>query len=312
MRVLITGAAGNLGSLLARHLVGSSDLALRLMIHHRNVPPDLRVAGKTEIVRADLSDTRSLQAAVSGVDQVVHFAGVLFKANPQRFLPTTNTGYFKNLVDVARHHGVRKVILISFPHVEGATTFENPARGRLDGNPISVHARTRLEEERYLFSSVEQPISLRVGMVYGRGILMIDAARWLASRRLLGVWKEPTEIHLISKVDFCEACAAAVANPSARGIYHVGDEGRVSLQEFLEFACRHWGFPAPWRIPLPLIYSAAALCEFYSRLTGSLSPLTRDFIDIGRVSYHGDTIRFRNDLLPALRHPTILEGVHTL
>jgi nucleoside-diphosphate-sugar epimerase len=282
------------------------------MTHRRDVPADLRVAGKTEVVQADLSAPDSLRAAVNGVDQIVHFAGVLFRANPRRFLPTTNTGYFRNLVDAARLHGVRKVILISFPHVEGPTSFDHPATGRLDGSPISVHARTRLEEERYLFASVEQPVSLRVGMVYGRGILMIDAARWLASRRLLGVWKQPTEIQLISKIDFCDACAAAIENSSASGIYHIGDEGRVSLQDFLKLACRQWGLPQPWQMPLWMIYSAAALCEFYSGIFDSPSPLTRDFIDIGRVSYHGDTHRFRTELLPTLKHPSILDGAHTL
>lgn len=40
--VLITGAAGNLGALLARSLIGSRDLTLRLMTHHRDVAPDWR------------------------------------------------------------------------------------------------------------------------------------------------------------------------------------------------------------------------------------------------------------------------------
>ena len=312
MKVLITGAAGNLGSLLSRHLLACPNLTLRLMTHRRELPVDLKVAGKTEVVPADLADPSTLPAAIEGVDTIVHFAGVLFKANPKRFLPMTNTVYFKNLVDAAGDHGVRKVILISFPHVEGPTSFAHPATGRLDGTPISAHARTRLEEERYLLSTVAQPISLRVGMVYGRGILMMDAARWLAARRLLGVWKQPTEIHLISKPDFCAACAAAIENPDANGIYHVGDEGRLHLQDFLRLACQRWGTPAPWQMPLWIIYSAAALCEFYSSLSGSISPLTRDFIDIGRVSYYGDTTRFRKELLPTLVYPTIYEGIHGL
>ena len=312
MRVLITGAAGNLGSLLARHLLGRPGLVLRLMTHRKDVPADLKARGATEFVQADLADPASLDPAVDGVDQIVHFAGVLFKANPGSFLPVTNTRYFRNLVDAARRRSVRKVILISFPHVEGPTTYDNPATGRLDRTPVSVHARTRLEEERYLFSSVEQPVSLRAGMVYGRGILMIDTARWLAARRLLGVWKQPTQIHLISKIDFCNACVAAIENPAATGIYHVGDEGKVTLQDFLKLACRQWGVPAPWSMPLWMICFAAVLCESCSAITGSPSPLTRDFIDIGRVSYHGDTGRFRKDLLPALTYPTIQEGAHTL
>lgn len=312
MKILITGAAGNLGSLLARHLLAQEAGLLRLMVFRRDVPADLKVEGRTETVRADLSRRESLTAAVKGVDVIVHFAGVLFQAHPERFLSTTNTGYFKNLVDVARENGVRKIILISFPHVEGPTSVAEPAKGRLDGTPISFHAKTRLEEERYLFSNVPEPIALRVGMVYGRGVLMIEAARWLAERRLLGVWKERTQIHLISKDDFCAACTAAIASATASGIYHIGDEGNVSLQEFLELACRQWKVGPPWSLPLWLIYTAAELCEFYSGITGSVSPLTRDFIDIGRVSYYGDTERMRRDLLPVLKYPTINEGLTSL
>ncbi|MGB8370140.1 MAG: NAD-dependent epimerase/dehydratase family protein [Limisphaerales bacterium] len=312
MKILITGAAGNLGSLLARHLFSQGVGLLRLMVFRRDVPTDLRVTGKTEIVRADLSKRESLITAVKGVDVIIHFAGVLFKADPERFLSTTNTGYFRNLVDVARENGVRRIILISFPHVEGPTSIEKPAKGRLDGTPISVHAKTRLEEERYLFANAAEPISLRVGMVYGRGILMVEAARWLAKRRLLGVWKERTQIHLISKDDFCAACTAAITDATASGIYHIGDEGNVSLQEFLELACRQWKVGPPWSLPLWLIYTAAELCEFYSRITGSVSPLTRDFIDIGRVSYYGDTERMRKDLLPVLKYRTIRAGLSTL
>jgi hypothetical protein len=141
---------------------------------------------------------------------------------------------------------------------------------------------------------------------------MIDAARWLAQRRLLGVWKERTQIHLISKEDFCAACTAAITNSAASGIYHLGDEGNVSLQEFLELACRQWNVGRPWTMPLWLIYTAAELCELSSKITGSLSPLTRDFIDIGRVSYYGDTERMRKDLLPVLKYRTITAGLHTL
>jgi len=312
LKILVTGAAGNLGSILSRHFLARPGLKLRLMIHHRDVAADLRANENSEVIRADLSDPDSLHKAVEGVDQIVHFAGVLFKANPQRFLQITNTVYFRNLVTAAREHGVRKVILISFPHVEGPTSFDQPASGRLDGNPISVHARTRLEEERVLFSSVDQPISLRVGMVYGRGILMIDAARWLAARRLLGVWKQPTPIHLISQDDFCAACMAAIENPNSKGIYHIGDEGINHLQDFLALACKQWGYPSPWTMPLWLIYSAAGLCELYSSISGSAAPLTRDFIDIGRVSYYGETVRFRTELLPTLKYRTIREGAHTL
>ncbi|MEW6076722.1 MAG: NAD-dependent epimerase/dehydratase family protein [Thermodesulfobacteriota bacterium] len=312
-KILITGAAGNLGSLLARFILeNEKDLKLILMRHQAKVPDDISESPGVTLRQADLSNPDTLYDCLDGVDIIVHFAGVLFKANPEKFLPVTNTRYFQNLVDVGKKKNVKKIILISFPHVEGPTGRNNPAIGRLDGQPVSVHATTRLEEEQYLFKEVEQPISLRAGMVYGQGILMIDAAQWFAKKWLLGVWKEPTEIHLISKTDFCRAVVAAVKNGDAKGIYHIGDEGDDTLQSFLDLACDAWGCKRPWRMPLWLIYAAAAGFEMASSIFGTKSPLTRDFIDIGRVSYFGDTSRFRRELLPDLTFRNIAEGLEEL
>jgi nucleoside-diphosphate-sugar epimerase len=312
MTILITGAAGNLGSLLATHLLAHTDVPLKLMVHQRDVPPSLKINGRSEVVKADLANRSTLHDALAEVDTIVHFAGVLFKSSPELFLPTTNVHYFQNLVDVAKECGVQKVILISFPHVEGPTSFEHPAQGTLNGRPISVHASTRLEEEKYLLSHIHTPIILRVGMVYGSGILMIDTARWFAKHDLLGVWKDPTQIHLISKIDFCRAVTAAITKPGIHGIYHIGDEGKVTLQEFLSIACSQWRVRPPWQMPLSLIYLAARFFEWVSRIFNTRAPLTKDFIDIGRVSYYGDTTRMRNELLPTLEYPSITEGRETL
>jgi len=309
MKVLITGAAGNLGSLLARHVLQQKEgHRLVLMQHRRPVPADLRSSSRVAVRQADLSRPQTLPACLMDVDVIVHFAGVLFRARPERFLHQTNTRYFQNLVDAARRLSISRVILISFPHVEGPTSRRHPATGRLDKKPVSVHARTRLAEEKYLFRHVEKPVSLRAGMVYGKGILMVDAAFRLARHRILGVWHEPTEIHLISKTDFCRSVTAALRTESARGIYHVGDEGSDTLQSFLDFICDVWGFPRPWRMPLALFYAAAALSETFSGMFHMTSPLTRDFIDIGRVSYYGDTSRFRGELLPDLVFPDLFSG----
>ena len=141
---------------------------------------------------------------------------------------------------------------------------------------------------------------------------MIEAARWLARRRLLAVWRQPTWIHLVSTPDYLTATEAAVHRPGIEGIYHIGDEHPVTLQHFLEEACRTWELPRPRRLPFPLIYSAAYLCEMFALSTGRASPLTRDFVTIGRASYFGDTRRARADLIPHLRYPTLEDGLSTL
>ena len=95
--ILITGAAGNLGSLLARHLLPRGH-ELRLMYHRRPLPDDVTRAANVRPIQADLADPATLTAAVAGVDVIVHFAGRLFAPRPERFLPETNTRWFANLL----------------------------------------------------------------------------------------------------------------------------------------------------------------------------------------------------------------------
>ena len=311
-RVAITGAAGNLGSLLTSSMK-DLDIDLNLLVHRKDIPENLKQRPNIKAFKIDLARQETLPDALKGVDTVIHFAGILFKANPEKFLPVTNTHYFRNLLDIAVQQKVKRVILISFPHVEGECMPENPARGSLNGKPESMHARTRLEEEKLLFQyekdhSIEA-VSLRVGMVYGKGILMIDAAQWFARHGLLGVWRKPTYIHLISKVDFVNATIAAIMKPGIQGIYHIGDEGIQTLQQFLDDITVYRKNHKPWRMPVWMIMSAARCFEFFSAVFGTRSPLTVDFIKIGMVSYYGDTKRMREELLPHLKYKTYLEGM---
>lgn len=313
--ILITGAAGNLGSRLARHLIPSGH-ELRLMYRRTPLPADLVAAPNVRPIKADLADPSTLPAAVQGADVVVHFAGRLFAPRPDTFLHETNTRWFVNLTAAAVPANVGRLILTSFPQVEGPTSVDAPATGRLDREPISIHARTRLEEERALFDrtrgSATTPVVLRLGMIYGRGILMIEAARWLARRRLLCVWREPTLLQLLSTADFLRAAEAAIFQPGIHGIYHVGDEQPVTVQEFLDRACAVWGYPSPVRMPYSLIYAAACACEIGATVARTPSPLTRDFVRLGRVPHWGDTHRARAELVPELMHPNLASGLSTV
>jgi nucleoside-diphosphate-sugar epimerase len=286
------------------------------MYHRKPLGADLRSAPGVQAVQADLANPDTLPAAVHGIDVVVHFAGVLFAPRPERFLPTTNLGYFSNLLTAALAARVSRLILISFPHTEGPTSVAQPATGRLDRNPISVHARTRLEEERLLIArtrgTATTPVVLRLGMVYGRGILMVEAARWLARHHLLAVWRQPTLYHLLSAADYLRATEAAIVKPGIEGIYHVGDEQPVTIQQFLDLACERWGCRRPMRVPLWLVYLTAALCELGAAVAGTPAPFTRDFTTLGRVPHWGDTRRARRELIPELRYPTFESGRSTL
>jgi len=309
--ILITGAAGNLGSLSSKYFLKNSNHTLYLMYHQKQITRSISENKKVKIFQCDLAKIETLDLAMKNVDVIIHFAGVLFKASPEKFLPITNAQYFINLITTAKRHNIKNIILISFPHVEGDTSPDNPSIDKTHKIPISVHAKTRLKEEIYLLNNIENPIILRSGMVYGAGVLMPDAMKWLAKKWMLGIWKKPTSIHLISKDDFCECVLQAASKQNVKGIYNIGDDGVQTLQDYLFFACKQWNTKKPWYYPLWLIYFAAWCCELISKIFNIQSPLTKDFIDIGRVSYYGDTYRMKTDLISKLKFRNMEEGKHT-
>jgi hypothetical protein len=149
-------------------------------------------------------------------------------------------------------------------------------------------------------------------MIYGRDILMIEAARWLLERRLLGVWPQPTWIHLLSLPDFLACTVAAIEGSQITGIYNLGDDAPTTLQIFLDAFAIHCGYPKPWRAPRWLFPIAGRLTEIGAWLLNKPSPLTRDFIKIGMVPYVSNTDRMKSELIQDLKYPNLESGINLL
>ena len=315
MKVLITGAAGNMGSHVSQHLMATAH-QLRLLIHKSPLPFDIINRSNIEVCRADLGQPNSLPEVCAGVDCVVHFAGVLFAPLPERFLPKTNVAYVKNLVPVARDAGVRKFVLISFPHVEGESDPDHRATGRLDRPSSVIHFRTRLEAENYLLEACRgtamAPVVFRAGIVYGPGIKLIQAACWMLRHRLMAIWNKPTWAHLIALPDFLSALQSVIENQTASGIYQICDDAPITLQDFLDQLADHFGFSHPWRLPAPIFHIAGLGVEVAALILGSPAPLNRDIVRAGMTSCVADTSRMKRELLPTLAYPTIQQGISLL
>ena len=315
MKVLITGASGNLGSHVARHLLPLNH-HLYLAVHKSPLPSDLADDPKVTIRRVDLARPETLPQACTGIDCIVHLAGVLFAPLPERFLPMTNVGYVRDLTEAATRAGVRKFILASFPHVEGETTPDRPAVGRLDAAPAVLHFRTRLEAERLLVEATKdgamRAVVFRSGIVYGKGIKLLEGAHWMVRHRLLAVWRKPTWAHLIALPDFLTALQAAIELDGARGIYQVCDDCPITLQDFLDRLADHYGYRRPWRLPAWLFRLAGVGCEMASLLFHVPALLNRDIVNAGMTSCVADTSRMKRELLPVLAYPTIEQGLKLL
>ena len=112
--ILITGATGYIG----RHLV--SRLAVqgerpRCLVRDVKRAANILPADKVELVQGDTTQSPSLEAAVRGVDTIVHAAFITadHKQSAGNHYGTTNVQGTANLIRVAKQAGVKRIIELS-------------------------------------------------------------------------------------------------------------------------------------------------------------------------------------------------------
>lgn len=122
-RLVITGAAGLIGSLLTSELRG--DYEVRGM--------DARQADRVDWV-GDLRRLPSIQAAFFGSEAVVHLGAVASVDASWPAVLDHNVRGTVNVLEAARHAGVARVILASSNHVVGGFEADEPFRSIVVGS----------------------------------------------------------------------------------------------------------------------------------------------------------------------------------
>jgi uronate dehydrogenase len=177
--VLVTGGAGRIGTYLRR---GLPALGWRPRLLDR-VPPT--PGADAETVTADVTDRAAVAAAVTGVDAVVHLAGVMRADAEFGEILTANIDGTFAVLDAARQAGVRRFVYASTNHANGFTPrsagFPSPGGDRPDSyygvSKLFGEALGRLYADRYGM----QVACLRIGSCF-------DAPR---NPRMLGTWLSP-------------------------------------------------------------------------------------------------------------------------
>jgi uncharacterized protein YbjT (DUF2867 family) len=112
--ILITGATGYIGRHLVVRLVAQGERP-RCLVRDINRAASILPAGKVELVQGDTTSPASLDAAVQGVDTIVHTAFLTAdrKQSAGNEYEKTNVQGTANLIKAAKKAGVKRIIEMS-------------------------------------------------------------------------------------------------------------------------------------------------------------------------------------------------------
>jgi nucleoside-diphosphate-sugar epimerase len=190
-RVLVTGAAGNIGAYFAEH--SHAQYELRIMVHQLDQRADaLRPFG--EVVAGELSDLAKLKEFCRGIDTVVHLAGDPDPGAAWTSLLESNIVGAYNTFVAAKAAGCRRVIYASSIHAVSGYPADVQVKTSEPVNPGDLYGVTKCFGEalgRYMAEQEElSVIALRIG-----AFQPIEAARQESSVAMLDAFVSQRDLN---------------------------------------------------------------------------------------------------------------------
>jgi nucleoside-diphosphate-sugar epimerase len=174
-RVLVVGGAGYIGSLLTERLLqlGYKVRILDSLLYGKESLRSVENHPEFELMVGDCRNIRDVVRAVRGVEAIVHLAAIVGDPACEQDREAAleiNYAATRMMIEVAKGHGVGRMLFASSCSVYGATDLEMVERSNL--NPISLYAQTKVDSEQALLAAKSDefhPTILRFATVFGLG-----------------------------------------------------------------------------------------------------------------------------------------------
>jgi len=290
MKVLVTGGTGFAGYHLCRRLAGNGRQVVALA-RQPDTAKDLEENG-VQIVKGDLTDPRTLERALQGVETVYHLAAVFRRGDlTAAEMHRINAQGTRNLLSAARRAGsVRRFVHCSTVGVHGDTG-RQPADEETPLRPGDAYQRSKLEGEMAARAAIQDGhlavVIFRPGGIYGpRDMRFLKLFRAIQKGRFVMLGSGKVLYQMIYIDDLIDGILLCGSKDEAVGrIYILTGEQPVTLNHLVGVIARALGIPAPaghW--PVLPAYLAGWFCELLCRPLGLDPPLHRRRIDFFRKS----------------------------
>ena len=180
--VLITGAAGGLGTRMRQLLKG---IYPRLILSDRETPKNL--TSEEEFIAADLTEMSAMEKILKGVDGVLHLGGRAMEAEWDT-IHNANIVGCHNLFEAARINGTQRVVFASSNHAIGYY----PRHAR-----IGVDHKVRPDSRYGVSKAFGEALGSYYADKFGIGVLAIRIGNvddQPVDERRLSIWISPRDL----------------------------------------------------------------------------------------------------------------------
>src|ERR1700733_10990284 len=168
LHVLVTGASGFLGGHVAEALSARGD-RVRALVRKTSKREHLAKLENVELFEGSIEQQERVQAAVDGVDAIVHCAGIVKARDADEFF-MVNVGGTSNLVEAARQCGkdIKRFVQVSSLEACGPSANGEPVPADQE-NPVTSYGRSKLAAEKVVLSAKDDipVVILRPAAIYG-------------------------------------------------------------------------------------------------------------------------------------------------
>jgi len=193
--ILLTGAAGSVGTFLRRELGGRYRLRLTDIREIDDCGPN------ETFVKADLGDIAALRKALHGVDGAIHLGGYPVESDWQTILEANIIGAH-NFFEAARLEGVKRIVFASSNHAIGFygrdEIIDHAAAPRPDSRYGLSKAFGESLGQLYVDKYGAEVLSIRLGNVGEKPIDVRRLSIWISPRdlaQLVAIGLDHPDIH---------------------------------------------------------------------------------------------------------------------
>lgn len=251
LRILVTGGAGYLGSVICERLLaaGHHVTALDNLMHGEPGPLHLASHERFEFVLGDARDEMTLFRLMGEADVILPFAAIVGMPACTREPRLARSVNFEAVRMLERIRGRGQLVV--FPTTNsgyGTKSGDVVCDENTPLEPISLYGRTKVEAEAVLLGSPKPAISLRLATVFGasprmRLDLLVNDFVWRAATDgVIVLYQSHFRRNFVHIADVADCFLFAIANAGAMigRAFNVGlDEANMSKAELASLVQKH-------------------------------------------------------------------------